>query len=121
MSVGGKNENEIGLLVPLDVRESSPTFPCSRLDENHAQIASDVNGKPGGEVRGDASSCSPLIQTLSNTESEIVKVSAITDFFYDDPTMPYTPLPDHELDQSPCYPIIVKISKDTFSADCILK
>ena len=50
-----------------------------------------------------------LTQTSSNTESEIVKVSAITDFFYDDPTVPYAPLPDHELAQSPCYPIIVKM------------
>ena len=29
-------------------------------------------------------------------------------FFYDAPTMPYIPLPDHDLDQSPCYPIIAK-------------
>ena len=43
---------------------------------------------------------------IINTESEIVKVSTITDFFYDDPTIPYAPLPDHNLDQSPCYPII---------------
>ena len=114
MSVGGKNENEIGSSCPLEVRESSPTFPCSRLNENHAQIASDVNGKPGGEVGAHASSCSPLIQTLSNTESEIVKVSTITDFFYDDPTMPYTPLPDHDLDQSPCYPIIVTEARILF-------
>jgi hypothetical protein len=57
---------------------------------------------------GRASSCSPLIQTSSNIESEIVKVSSITIFFYDDPTMPYAPLPDHDLDQSPCYPIIAQ-------------
>ena len=43
-----------------------------------------------------------------NTESEIVKVSTITDFFYDDPTMPYTSPPEHDLDQSPCYPIIAQ-------------
>jgi hypothetical protein len=24
----------------------------------------------------------------------------------DDPNMPWTPLPEHDLDQSPCYPII---------------
>jgi len=30
----------------------------------------------------------------------------VTDFFYDDPTMPYVAPPDHELDQSPCCPII---------------
>jgi hypothetical protein len=47
----------------------------------------------------------PLIQTSSNTESEIVKVSSITNFFYDDPT-PYAPLPEHILEKSPCYPII---------------
>ena len=60
------------------------------------------------DIEGRASTCSPLIQTSSNTESEIVKVSTITDFFYDDPTMPYTPLPEHDLDQSPCYPIIAQ-------------
>ncbi|MGA9845415.1 MAG: hypothetical protein WBQ25_24220 [Nitrososphaeraceae archaeon] len=42
-----------------------------------------------------------------DTEHETVKVSSITDF-YDDPIIPYAPLPDHDLDQSPCYPIIAK-------------
>ena len=44
----------------------------------------------------------------SNTESEIVKVSSITIFFYDDPSIPYARLPHHDLDQSPCYTIIAK-------------
>jgi hypothetical protein len=104
LSAEEKNDNE-GTPIPLEVPASSPTFPPSRSDENHAQIASDTNGKLAGEVGARASSCSPLIQT-SNTESEIVKVSTITDFFYDDPTMPYVALPDHKLDQSPCCPII---------------
>ena len=41
---------------------------------------------------------------IENTTS----LSSINDFFYDDPTMPYTPLQDHELAQSLCYPIIDK-------------
>jgi len=108
LSVEEKN-NEEGTPVPLEVPACSPTFPVSRSGENQAQIASDVNGKPGGNIEGHASSCSPLIQT-SNTESEIVKVSVstITDFFYDDPTVPYAPLPEHDLDQSPCYQIIAQ-------------
>ena len=44
--------------------------------------------------------------SLSNTNSEVTKVISVTDFFYDDPTMPYVALPDHKLDQSPCCPII---------------
>lgn len=78
-----------------------------RSDENQAQIASDIHGKPDGEVEARASSCSPLHNaSLSNTNSEATKVISITDFFYDDPTMPYVALPDHKLDQSPCCPII---------------
>ena len=60
--------------------------------ENRTQIASDINGKPDGNIEGRASTCSPLIQT-SNTECEIVKVISITEFFYDDQNAPYTPLP----------------------------
>jgi hypothetical protein len=35
-----------------------------------------------------------------------MKVSSITDFFYDDPNKPWEPLPEHTLYQSPCQPII---------------
>ena len=92
MSVGDKNENEIGSSYTLEIPESSPTFPSSRSGENRTQIASDINGKPDGNIEGRASTCSPLIQT-SNTECEIVKVISITEFFYDDQNAPYTPLP----------------------------
>jgi hypothetical protein len=30
----------------------------------------------------------------------------MTNYFYDDPAVPYAPLPKHGLDRSPCYPII---------------
>ncbi|MGA9842286.1 MAG: hypothetical protein WBP64_16065 [Nitrososphaeraceae archaeon] len=87
--------------------ESFPTFPSSRSDENHAQIASDINWKPGRNVEGRTSTCSPIHDTSSlDTERETVKVSSITDFFYDDPNVPYTPLPEHDLEQSPCFSII---------------
>jgi hypothetical protein len=33
-------------------------------------------------------------------------VISIEDFFYDDPDVEYKPLPKHNLEQSPCYPII---------------
>jgi hypothetical protein len=101
-----KNDNE-GSSIPLGVPASSPTFPVPRSGETHAQIASDTDGKPGGEVGAHASSCSPLHDDSSlDIERKTVKVSPITEFFYDDPTMPYAPLPDHDLDQSPCYLII---------------
>ena len=73
----------------------------------HMKITNDISGKPDGKVEGRASSCSPLHHaSLSNTNSDVTKVISVTDFFYDDPTMPYVALPDHNLDQSPCCPII---------------
>jgi hypothetical protein len=90
-----------------EVPASSPTFQSSRSEENHAQFTDDIQGKPGGNVEGRSSSCSPLHDVpSSDTEHETAKVSTVTDFFYDDPNMPYTPLADHDLDHSPCYPII---------------
>jgi hypothetical protein len=107
LSVEEKNDNEIGSSCTLEVPASSPTSPVSRSNKNHAQIASDTDGKLDGEVGACASSCSPLHNaSLSNTNSGATKVISITDFFYDDPTMPYLALPDHKLDQSPCFPII---------------
>ena len=45
-------------------------------DENHAQIASDINGKPGRNIEARASSCSPIHDaSSSDTERETVKVS----------------------------------------------
>ncbi len=106
-SVAGENENEVASSNGLEVPVSSPTFQSSRSGENHAQFASDTNGNLAGKSTGYASSCSPLHHaSLSSTNSEAAKVISVTDFFYDDPTMPYVALPDHELDQSPCCHII---------------
>ncbi len=59
-----------------------------------------------GEVGG-ATSCSAIHDVSSvDMEHEAVKFSSITDFPYDDPNAPYEPLPEHDLDQSPCHPII---------------
>ena len=52
VSVEDENENQMASSAPAGVPESSPTFPSSRSDENHAQIASDINGKLDGEVSG---------------------------------------------------------------------
>jgi hypothetical protein len=30
----------------------------------------------------------------------------VEDFFYNNPSLPYKPLPPHSLEQSPCYPVI---------------
>jgi hypothetical protein len=107
VSVEDENENQVASSAPAGVPESSPTFPSSRSDENHAQIASDVNGKPDGEVKWRAHSCFPLGDvSLSNEGLDEVKVSSITNFFYDDPNKPWEPVPEHDLDQSPCHPII---------------
>ena len=46
-------------------------------------------------------------------ELDTVNVTRITDFFYDDSTILYAPLPDYDIDQSPCYPVI-SIKQDTF-------
>ena len=37
---------------------------------------------------------------------ETARVISVTEFLYDDPEAPYTPLSEHDLDQSPCYPNI---------------
>jgi hypothetical protein len=107
LSAEGKNENNIGSCSTLDIPESFPTSPVSRIDENHAQIASDTNGKLAGEVKGRAQTCSQLSDvSLSNEGLDEVKVSSIINFYYNDPNKPWTPLSEHDLDQSPCYSII---------------
>jgi hypothetical protein len=53
-----------------------------------------------------ASSCFPLPGApSSDAEHETAKVISVTDLLYDDPNVPYTPLPEHDL-ESPCCPII---------------
>jgi hypothetical protein len=102
-----ENENEVASSKPVNIPESFPSSPVSSFDENYAEIASDTDGKLGGEVKGHAHSCSPLnIDSFDNESLDEVKVSSITDFFYDDPNKPWEPLPKHDLDQSPWYPII---------------
>jgi hypothetical protein len=34
-------------------------------------------------------------------------IVTVEDFFYDDPNTPWKPLPDHDLKQSPCYPLLI--------------
>jgi hypothetical protein len=59
------------------------------------------------EVQAHTNSCSLLYGVSSvDTEHKTVKIRSVTDFFYDDPNAPYIPLPQNDLDQSPCYPII---------------
>jgi hypothetical protein len=33
-------------------------------------------------------------------------IISVEEFFYDDPNTPWKPLPEHDLNQRPCYPII---------------
>ena len=33
-------------------------------------------------------------------------IISVEDFFHDNPNIPWKPLPEHDLKQSPCYPII---------------
>lgn len=112
MSVGGKNEKDEGLVessIHPGVPTSSPGSPSSPSDENHAQIASDTDGKLDREVGAHASSCSPSDDApLVITESKTVETTSVNEFFDDDPTSSYKPLPDHDLSQSPCYHIINK-------------
>ena len=79
----------------------------SPSDEKHAQIPSYRNGTFGGEVEERASSCFKLPDVPSvDTVDETAKIISVTDFLYHDPNAPYKPLPEHDLDQSPHYPII---------------
>ena len=34
------------------------------------------------------------------------KIPTIEDFFYDYPNLPWIPLPEHSLEQSPCFPVL---------------
>ena len=38
--------------------------------------------------------------------STLKKLPTIEDFFYDEPGLPWKPLPKHRIEQSPCYPLI---------------
>jgi hypothetical protein len=112
--MGSKNENKEGPSALVGVPESSSTFQVSRSSEKHAQIPSNNNGKPGEEVQARAGSCSPISGVPSSkTKQETTKVISVTDFLYDDLNEPYAPLPEHDLDQSPCYPIIA-VKQDYF-------
>ena len=48
----------------------------------------------------------PLLTDSAIHIENTTSLSSINDFFYDDPTIAFTPLQDHELAQSPRYPII---------------
>ena len=86
---------------------SSTTFPSSRLDENHAQIHCDTNGKDDGDVERRAYSCSPLPTKLSIDIEDTTHLSSLNDFFHDNPNISYMVPPEHVLEQSPCRTIVV--------------
>jgi hypothetical protein len=65
----------------------------------------------GREVESDDNSKKKVLERCNNGNSNRLKplsspVVSIEEFFHDLPDLPYTPLPVHSLDQSPCYPII---------------
>jgi hypothetical protein len=39
-------------------------------------------------------------RSSSDAKHETAKVISVTDLLYDDPNVPYTPLPEHDLDES---------------------
>ena len=39
-------------------------------------------------------------------QEQSVKIVTVDEFFYEDPTTPWKPLPEHDLKRSPCHPII---------------
>lgn len=49
--------------------------------------------------------CTALLRSL---ESKTVEIMSVEGFFYDDPTLSYEPLPDHDLNQSQCYQIMAE-------------
>ena len=44
--------------------------------------------------------------TSHDDHESLLSIKIVEDFFYDEPLLRYRPLPDHSLEQSPCYPII---------------
>jgi hypothetical protein len=71
-------------------------------------------------VKGAQVHVTPLHDVSSvDAKHKAVNVISVTDFFYDDPTISCAPLSDHDLDQSPCYPIIAK-RKVIFTVNCAL-
>ncbi len=51
-------------------------------------------------------SCSPLLTDSAIRIEDTTSLSSINGFFYDDPNISYTASQEHNLDQSPCYPVI---------------
>ena len=86
---------------------NSLTFPVPSLTKTTLKFLAIPTGKLCGEAEARPSSFSPIPGlTSSDAEHKTAKVISVTDLLYDDPEAPYVPLPEHNLDQSPCYPII---------------
>ena len=85
--------------------ESSPTFLVSNSGKKPRSNSKLMTGKLG-RAQAHVPRYTTFHHRIRNTRQS--KVSPITEFLYDDPTISYAPLPDHDLDQSPCYPILAK-------------
>ena len=59
------------------------------------------NKKEKFEVKGSVSDASDI-----SDSRRIQPIVSIDEFFHDDPNIPWKPMPDHDLKQSPCYHII---------------
>ena len=79
---------------------NSQTFPILRSDKFTLKTLVIPRGNLVVETRR-AGSCFPLPGApSSDAKHETAKVISVTDLLYDDPNVPYTPLPEHNLDES---------------------
>ena len=58
------------------------------------------------DVEGRASLCFQSLKDSAIYTEDTSSLNSITNFFHDDPNVPYTRPPERTLEQSPCYPII---------------
>jgi replicative DNA helicase Mcm len=70
----------------------------SRIDQNLSTVSSENNHKGLSTIASYASYASD-------------STGQVEEFFCDNPTLPWQPLPEHSLEESPCYPIISKKGK----------
>lgn len=63
-------------------------------------------------IEGQNNSEQEPLEHGSSSQTKLEPIVSIEEFFHDLPDLPYTPLREHSLEESPCYPIISK--KDKF-------
>jgi hypothetical protein len=113
-----KGNEEIAVHTPSEdrIKATQATHPTQRTVHN--KHLEDVNqegqeGEGGCDSENTAKSSSSTttittINTSANMAAAIMinPIVPIEEFFHDEPSLPWQPLPLHNLEQSSCYPII---------------